>query len=79
MVGTVAMIPRHDLLPDQRAALVMYWLCHGESLRTRQVATMFCVSYATAYRLLCHISQVTPIYNAQGVWQVCAMKEQESQ
>lgn len=68
---------RPDLLLDQRAALVMYWLCHGELLRTAQVATMFRVSYATAYRLLCHISQVAPIYNEHGVWQVCAMKEQD--
>jgi len=58
--------------PQQRAALVAWWLAHGEGLRTTDVARLTGLSREGAYHLLVALSEVLPIYqDGHWIWQVC--------
>ena len=62
-----------QLTRDQRKALVIGALLGGEHLSTRQVAQILRARRGTAWRWLCLISRVLPIYqDPQGQrWRRC--------
>jgi len=62
----------------ERAALVTWHLCHGESLQTRKVAEMTGLTMQGAWQLMQRLSRTIPIYQSeQGYWRVCAFRELE--
>lgn len=54
---------------QQRAAIVAWRLACGEVLRVEDVARIAGVQARAAYRLLCLISHVLPVYDDDGNWQ----------
>ena len=66
--------------PKQRAALVAWWLAHGEGLRTADVARLTGLSRRGAFDMMITLSAVLPIYqDEQRVWQVCTGETAERQ
>jgi len=62
----------------ERAGIVVWHLCHGESLQTRDVATLTGLTWEGARQLMVRLSRVVPVYqDEQGYWQVCALRELE--
>ena len=58
--------------PQQRAALVAWWLAYGEELRTRDVARLTGLSMRGARDLLYCLAGVLPLYqDKHRVWQIC--------
>jgi len=64
-----------DRTPRQRAALVAWWLAHGEGMTTADVARLAGVKLRAAQQLMIELSCVLPILRESGVWQVCALAE----
>lgn len=64
-----------DYTPQERAALIVWALAHGESLTASQAAEMAGITEHGAWILLASLSRVIPIYNDHGHWQVCACRE----
>lgn len=61
--------------PQQRAALVAWWLAHGEGLRTADVARLTGLTWTGAKQLLCMLSQHLPIYqDERHIWRVLRIK-----
>jgi len=68
-----------DQTPEERAALVTWYLSHGDAFRTSEVCRMTGLTRQGAYRLLCKLSRVIPVYqDKSGVWQVLAIQEATS-
>ena len=62
--------------PEERVAIVVWHLAHGDAFRTSEVCRMTGVSRQGAYNMLCKISRILPVYQADdGKWQVLAMRE----
>ena len=63
----------------ERVTKVVWALAHGEALNVRAVTAMTGLSRQDAYRLLCKISRVAPIYDdpITHIWQALAMREAE--
>jgi hypothetical protein len=69
---------RNDRTPEERAALVVWHLSHGDAFRTSEAARMTGLTWGGAERLLGAISRVIPIYqDDEGMWQVLSMREAE--
>jgi hypothetical protein len=67
-----------DQTPEERAALVTWHLAHGDAFQTSEVCSMTGLTRQGAYRLLCKVSRVVPIFqDEEGMWQVMAMREAE--
>ena len=68
-----------DLVPQERAALVMWHLTRGASLTTFQVAELTGISRQGAWAMLMRLARVTPIYcNEQGNWALIQEKSEKS-
>ena len=68
-----------DQTPEERAALVTWYLSHGDAFRTSEVCRMTGLTRQGAYRLLCKLSRVIPVYQDEsGVWQVLAYREMDA-
>lgn len=77
-----ALSPEDDpeLTGEERVAVVVWHLAHGEGLTTLQIARMTGLKWHAAYRLMTRISRKIPIYledrcGGDRRWQVCAMRE----
>jgi hypothetical protein len=68
----------NETTPQQRAALVTWWLVNGEGLRTQDVARITGLTCRGAYRLMESLSVVIPIYLDDHRWQVSACQELQS-
>ena len=67
-----------ELTCTERVAKLVWWLAQGDGIRTVDVAELAEVTRQHAWRMMCTISRVVPIYqDDDGFWQVCAMKEVE--
>lgn len=67
-----------EYAPRQRAALVAWHLAHGDSMTNAEIATMTGLRPDSAYRLMCLLSSVLPLYQDDfGVWQVACLREFE--
>ncbi len=64
-----------EMTAQQRAARITWWLAHGESITTADVARLSGLSWDGAYKMMCNLSGAIPIYCDKGTWQVCAMQE----
>ena len=63
---------------QQKAALVAWHLAHGEAMTTANVATLTGLDRVGAWKLMCMLSNVIPIYQDDaGLWQVTALRELE--
>jgi hypothetical protein len=60
-----------------RAMIVTFWLLHGDGLTIDNVMTLTGLSRSGAYRLMTIVCYHLPVYNENGVWQLCVMKEVE--
>jgi len=68
-----------DQTPEERAALVTWHLSHGDAFKTAEVCRMTGLTRQGAYRLLCKLSRVIPVYQDEsGVWQVLAYREMDA-
>jgi hypothetical protein len=63
--------------PVERAAILTWWLAHGECISHEEAAMILHLSEDGAYRILCRLSRVLPIYRDVDGWQVVAMQELE--
>ena len=63
--------------PEERAALLVWHLAHGDAFSTTDAAKMTGLSPQGARRLLASLSRVVPIYQDGRLWQVLAMWEAE--
>ncbi|MCU0503514.1 MAG: hypothetical protein MUC51_17480 [Anaerolineae bacterium] len=55
----------------ERAALVTWWLAGGLMLSTADAGLLLGLTHDSAYRLLCRLSRVLPIYqDGNGYWMV---------
>lgn len=59
----------NDATPQQRAGLIVWWLCHGEKLSTKDVARLAGLSMDGAYALMTSLSERIPIYCDTKHWQ----------
>ena len=67
-----------DLTPEERVIIVVWHLAHGDAFPTAEVCRMTGLSRQGAYNMLCKISRMVPVYQADdGRWQVLAMREAE--
>jgi len=65
-----------ELTCTERVAKLVWWLAQGDGVRTIDAATLASCTRQHAWRMLCAISRVVPIYqDDDGFWQVCALKE----
>lgn len=58
-----------DLTPQERAAIIAWWLARGEELTTHDVARYTGLSIRRAQELLNELSRVIPIYCLLERWQ----------
>lgn len=56
-------------LPQQGAALVAWWLAHGEALTTNQAARLLRVDRRRAWRIMITLARVLPVARRYGGWQ----------
>ena len=64
--------------PEERVAIVVWHLAHGDAFRTSEVCRMTGVSRQGAYNMLCKISRILPVYQSDdGKWQVLSYREAE--
>jgi hypothetical protein len=68
-------MPTNTMTPEERAALLVWHLAHGEAVTVHYAAQVTGLGYHGAYRLLKGISRVVPIYDDEGIWQVVVMRE----
>jgi hypothetical protein len=65
-----------DRTPEERVAIVVWHLAHGDAFKTRDAAAMTGLTYQGVRRLLGCVSRVIPIYqDERGYWQALAMRE----
>ena len=65
-----------ELVITERAALIAWHLAHGEAMRTSDVVMMTGLERQGAWKLMCRLSRVLPIYQDDcGFWQVNVMRE----
>lgn len=57
-----------ESIPTERVATTAWAFAQGESYTTAQVATLTGLTWFGAYKLLCKMSRVLPIYCDHGVW-----------
>lgn len=63
-------------VPQERAAVVAWYLAHGEALTTRQVTELTGTTMRGALAMMYRLSRVLPVYqNDIGQWEVCATQE----
>ena len=68
-----------DHTPEERIAIVVWHLAHGDSFRTSDVSAMTGLTRQGAYRLMCKVSRVVPIFqDEKGLWQVLFAQEATS-
>ncbi|HCS47972.1 MAG TPA: hypothetical protein DIW61_06830 [Candidatus Aminicenantes bacterium] len=68
-----------DQTPEERAALVTWHLSHGDAFKTAEVCRMTGLTRQGAYRLMCKVSRVVPIFqDEKGLWQVLFAQEATS-
>lgn len=66
-----------ELLPQQRAGVIILRLAQGAGLTTREVALLTGVTPRRARELLAALSQALPIYRSDaGVWEICRRDEE---
>ena len=64
--------------PEERIAIVVWHLAHGDSFRTSDISAMTGLSRQGAYAMMCKVSRILPVYQSDdGNWQVLAMREAE--
>ena len=61
-----------ELTPQDRAALVTYWLQQGHRFTSRDIAAAFGMTTNGARLMLCRISRVIPLVCEHGVWVMMA-------
>jgi len=69
------LIQESKYTPREKVALVVWHLAHGDGLSTASVADMTGLTRQGAWELMICLSRVLPIYQDNGVWQVCALRE----
>ena len=80
-IGETRIMPRSFVVceepdtPQERVAIVVWWLAHGEALTTRQVAEMTGLGERGARVLMIGISRVLPLRLWEGKWEVMAAGE----
>lgn len=57
-----------DKMPTERIAMITWLLARGNSYTVAEVAAMAGVTHDGAYKLLCKISRILPIYCDGRVW-----------
>jgi len=68
-----------DHTPEERIAIVVWHLAHGDSFPTSEVCRMTGLSRQGAYAMMCKVSRILPVYQAEdGKWQVLAYREMEA-
>ena len=65
--GCMFMFP-DDWRPDQRAALLAWWLAHGERLDVRQARKLVGLQRKSALTLLRQLAEVLPIHSDGDTW-----------
>jgi hypothetical protein len=58
-----------------RAMIVTYWLLKGDGLTIQNVMSLTGLSRSGAYRLMTIVCYHLPVYNENGVWQMCSTRE----
>lgn len=66
---------RDELTPQERAAIVAWFLARGEELTTRDIARYTGLSMRRAQSLINDLSRVLPIYFCVGRWQMVLARE----
>ena len=61
--------------PQERVAVITWWLAHGEALTTRQVAEMTGITRDGARRLMLQLSRVLPLRLLNEKWEVMSAGE----
>jgi DNA-binding CsgD family transcriptional regulator len=70
--------PQEDLSAQERAALVAWWLAHGDALTTADVARLTGLTPSGAHRLMTCLECALPARrDEQGTWQSRPMTAQE--
>lgn len=65
-----------DLMTTERIALVSWALLLGKAYTTREVAELTGLTWGGAYRMLCRMSRVLPLYqHDDGRWGIFAINE----
>lgn len=65
-----------ELTCTERVGKLTYWLLLGDGIRTADAADLVNCTRQHAWRMLCALSRVVPIYQDEdGFWQMTAMKE----
>ena len=65
-----------DLVAQERAAKVTWWLAHGETMTTAQVAEMTGLSRQGAWKMMVNLARVIPICgNDDDEWEAAVMQE----
>lgn len=58
--------------PSERVALVVWYMAHGMALAPSEIVQLTNLSSSAAWRMMCTISRVIPIYqDDKGIWRVC--------
>ncbi len=68
-VGEIKLSDRNESIPTERIAWVAWRLAEGQSLRSAEVASYWCIHRTTANRMMQKMSRVLPIHNVDGEWQ----------
>jgi hypothetical protein len=67
-----------ELTMCEAAGKLVWHLAHGDALSNDDAGVMVGLSEHGAYKMLCRLSRVVPIYQDElGFWQVLALKETE--
>ena len=64
-----------ELTVTERVGKVVWWLAQGDGLTVANVCKLTGLSPSGAWRMLAALSRVIPIYDDEGVWQLCYMEE----
>ena len=76
MSGPRATADVDEYVITERAALIAWHLAHGEGMRTSDVVALTGLERQGAWKLMCRLSRVLPIYQDDiGVWQVNSLRE----
>ena len=73
MVDDIAVPPDPELTATQKSALVIWYICHGERMTTRQIAELVGLTLRGAECMMGVLSQKLPIYQeeSRGIWLMC--------
>lgn len=60
-----------NYVPQERAAVITYYLMSGEVFTTREIAQLACMSMRGVRHIMDRISRVLPVYQDDDRWQMC--------